>query len=266
MNQRFEKNISSVKQSTTNWLKSLFSLGGVKNRLADYEPVNNIKKDQILDLLHSLEKDEENCYPFWERKSPESAYYPIRSNTLAKKLSSYERLSINEANVNFLIEKKKIIEEYKYKKFKLLYKTLDNLYKECEEEGFQKFSETAEKNAKQILRFIYSEFPKYEYYIYPTEDREVAVDCNPQKGKGILTLCDSDGGVACFASFDGKNRRFRYDSIDDISYNLLRETFEELDAKKKYLSASPSSGDSFPALKPTELNYNFPKNETYSYA
>ena len=138
--------------------------------------------------------------------------------------------------MNFLseTEKKKFIEEYKDKVFKFLYKTLDNLDVECEEGEFQKFSETARKNAKQILRFIYGEFPKYEYYIYPTKDREIAIDCNPQKGKGILILCDSNGGVACFATFEGKNRRFRYNSIDDFSYRLLRETFEELDIENIY--------------------------------
>ena len=229
---------------------------------------SNIEKYQIHDLLRSLERDEENSYPFWKQESSNNKYHSVGSNTFAKLLPSYERLSMNETSVNFLIEteKKKFIEEYKDKVFKFLYKTLDNLDAECEEEKFQKFSETARKNAKQILRFIYSEFPKYEYYIYPTEDREIAIDCNPQKGKGILVLCDSNGGVACFATFEGKNRRFRYNSIDDFSYRLLRETFEELDIEKRHLLVSPSSGDSFSILKPTELNYNLPKNETHSYA
>ena len=229
---------------------------------------SNIKKYQIHDLLRSLERGEENSYSFWKQESSNNKYHSVGSNTFAKLVSSYERLSMNETSVNVLIEteKKKFIEEYKDKVFKFLYKTLDNLDAECEEEKFQKFSEIARKNAKQILRFIYSEFPKYEYYIYPTEDREIAIDCNPQKGKGILVLCDSNGGIACFATFEGKNRRFRYNSIDDFSYRLLRETFEELDIEKKHLLVSPSSGDSFSILKPTGLNYNLPKNETHSYA
>ena len=223
---------------------------------------SNIKKHQIHDLLRSLERGEENSYSFWKQELPHNKYHSIGSNTFAKILSSYERLFMNEPGENVLIEteKKKIIEWYN------LCKTLDNLDAECEEEKFQKFSETARKNAKQILSFIYSEFPKYEYHIYPTEDREIAIDCNPQKGKGILTLCDSNDGIACFAAFEGKNRRFRYNSIDDFSYRLLRETFEELDIEKKHLLVSPSSGDSFSILRPTDLNYNLPKDETYSYA
>ena len=225
---------------------------------------SNIKKHQTHDLLRSLERGEENSYSFWKQELSNNKYHSIGSSTFAKNLGSYERFFMNEPGENVLIEteKKKFIEWYN------LCKTLDNLDAECEEGKFQKFSETARKNAKQILRFIYSEFPKYEYYIYPTEDREVAIDCNPQKGKGkgIVVLCDSNDGIACFATFEGKNRRFRYNSIDDFSYRLLRETFEELDIEKKHLLVSPSSGDSFSILRPTDLNYNLPKNETYSYA
>lgn len=228
----------------------------------------DVKKDQVPHLLASLTKDENSSYPFWNQKSSENKYYSVESNTFAKMLSSYEEFFIDEINLNFFIEieKKKIIEEYKDKVFKFLYKTLDNLDIECEEEEFQKFSETARTNAKQILKFIYNKFPNYEYYIYPTEDREIAIDCNPQKGRGILVLCDSNGGIACFATFEGKNRRFRYSSISDFSYGLLRDTFEELDVKRKHVSAFPSYGDSFSILKSTGLNYNLSKNETYGNA
>ncbi len=101
---------------------------------------------------------------------------------------------------------------------KKLYNDLDNLNRECEEEGFELVDEKAIKNARIILKNVHTHFPNHEYYIYPTGDREVAIDCNPQKGKGILILCDSFGGVAYFATLNGKNSRFRCDSIDDFLF------------------------------------------------
>ena len=118
--------------------------------------------------------------------------------------------------------------------FENLYKTLDNLHEECTKEGFQKFSEIAKKNAKQILKATYENFPDYEYYLYPTEDRKIAIDCNPQKGKGILILCDSNGSVAYFSTLAGKNSRFRCDDIEDFPYKLLWKAFKGLNEEKKY--------------------------------
>ena len=159
--------------------------------------------------------------------------------------------------------------------FKDLYDTLDNLHEECKAEGFQQFSETAEKNAKEILKAVYKNFPEHEYYIYPTEDREVAIDCNPQKGKGILILCDSDGGVAYFSTLEGKNSRFRCDNIEDFPYELLWETFSEFNKEKKYSInkdltkktslKSISYKDSFPS-KIQDVIYNSPTGIKYQYA
>ena len=118
--------------------------------------------------------------------------------------------------------------------FENLYKTLDNLHEECTKEGFQKFSEIAKENAKKILKATYENFPDYEYYLYPTEDREIAIDCNPQKGKGILILCDSNGSVAYFSTLAGKNSRFRCDDIEDFPYELLWKAFKGFNEEKKY--------------------------------
>ena len=249
-----------------------------KKQPTDLNRVSEINPSLFLQDFVLQDLDESS--PFLEGKLnyPNIQYQLVELNTvfnrptapLLELKSLFDNDLINssqsETQEQFILVKnfKKQIEIIiKDKTLKKLNDTIMNLHEECKEEGFQKFSEIARKNAKQILRFIYSEFPKYEYYIYPTEDREIAIDCNPQKGKGILVLCDSNGGVACFATFEGKNRRFRYNSIDDFSYRLLRETFEELDIEKKHLSASPSSGNSFSILKPTELNYNLPKNGTY---
>ena len=137
-----------------------------------------------------------------------------------------DQISITEQKV-FLKYKQIII-------LNSLHKALDNLQKECEEEGFKLFSETSKKNAKHILDFVYTKFPNYEYDIYPTEDCEIAINCTPQKGRGVLILCDSNGSVAYFATLDGKNSRFRCDHINDFAYESLWNIFNKLDNKNSY--------------------------------
>lgn len=240
---------------------------------------SSVKKFQTHNCLPLLVEDNENSFSFWKEELLYGKYKLAELNTFATSLSSYEAPFKDEFNINFSIKPdiKNIIVNsseintyikqaiLKDRILKNLYKILGNLHKECEEEDFQIFSEIARKNAKQILSFVYNEFPNYEYYIYPTEDREIAIDCNPQKGKGILVLCDSNGGIACFATFEGKNRRFRYNNIDDFSYRLLRETFEELDIEKNHSLISSSSRDSFFILK-QELDHSFSKDKIYNYA
>ena len=224
------------------------------------ESVSNKSKINIPAFL--LNEKPDNSFSYWNKELSYSdiQYCVISQDTTPKLLSNYGMFTLDdninssieteiqqmiEAKMNQAIMKNKILEN--------LHETLDNLHKECEEEGFETFSETAKKNAQQILNNVYEKFSNYEYYIYPTENREIAIDCNPYKGKGVLILCDSDNGVACFATLDGKNHRFRYDSIDDFPYDLLWKTFGELDKKKKYflsdnithISMSSSSGDSF---------------------
>ena len=123
-------------------------------------------------------------------------------------------------------------------------KNLDNLDKECEEENFEKFSETARENARKILNTVYGEFPQFDYDLYPTEEREVAIDCTPHKGQGCLILCDSDGSVAYFATLAGKNSRFRCDSIDNFPYDNLWRIFREFKRVGPGQFAHPSPSES----------------------
>ena len=85
----------------------------------------------------------------------------------------------------------------------------------------------------QILNAVYAKFPDYDYDIYPTEDREIAIDLTPQPERGLLILCDSKGSVAYFSTLDGKNSHFRCDSIKDFPYNLLWKVLNNLDKKSK---------------------------------
>ena len=109
-----------------------------------------------------------------------------------------------------------------------LHKTLDHLHEECAEEGFEVFSEVARNNARKVLDFLYNHFPQYEYDIYPTEDREVAIHCNPQKGRGGSILCDSEGDIAYFITIDGRNSRFRCNHLSEFPFKVLKKKFTEL--------------------------------------
>ena len=103
--------------------------------------------------------------------------------------------------------------KYQEEVLKKLHGILDHeIDKECEEEEFEKFSEVARENARKVLDFIYNKFPQYTYDIYPTEDQEIAINCNPQKGKGVLVLCNSTGSLAYFATWDKENGMFRCNS------------------------------------------------------
>ena len=162
----------------------------------------------------------------------------------------------------------------KQARFDNLCATLDNLHEECKEEGFMQFSETAKQNAKEILQAVYDKFSDYEYYLYPTEDREIAIDCNPQKGRGILILCDSEGGVAYFSTLDGRNSRFRCDNIENFPYNLLWKEFTELNKEKTYSLNEELTGTSLqlwsdtnlPSITQKKVVYHSPTGVIYQYA
>ena len=121
-----------------------------------------------------------------------------------------------------------------------LHNVIENLDQECKEEGFELVSEQAKQNIKQILNAVYEQFSDYEYHIYPTEDREIALDFTPQKGKGVLILCDSNGGVAYFSTFEGRNSRFRCDNITDFPYHNLWFIFKQFNKESIYITPPES--------------------------
>ena len=112
--------------------------------------------------------------------------------------------------------------------FKLL-NDVNSLYIECKEEGYEEFSEKALDTARSILQLLCHKFLDHEYSIYPTEDREIAIDYNPVDKKGILILCDSEGGIAFFAAINGENSRYRCDDYSSFPHHLLWKYFARID-------------------------------------
>ena len=112
-------------------------------------------------------------------------------------------------------------------------KILENLHRECEEEGFETFDEKARTNARKILDFLCEKFPEYDFDVYPTEDREIEIYHTPGKGRGILITCDSEGSVAYFKT-DDKDSRHRCQDINDFPFELLCEEIESLKRPKTF--------------------------------
>ena len=108
---------------------------------------------------------------------------------------------------------------------KLYESTLDNLNKECEEEGYEVFDEIARTNAKKVLNFLCEKLPEYDYDIYPTDEREIYIEFYSHKGR-ILILCDSEGSMAYFKHLNGKTSRYRCQSIIDFPFDQLYKEFE----------------------------------------
>ena len=166
---------------------------------------------------------------FWHTPSLSEAWPSSSSTFELENLTSMPKNTIlHTAQHTNLQAFKKQMEQALYfeSKTKELQHSIDNLHKECKEEGFEVFSNQAKNNAHTIIDFICEHFSQYHYDVYPTQDREIAIDCTPQKRRGVLILCDSDGGCAYFSTWDGQNTSFRCSSMDDFSYEALRKIFE----------------------------------------
>lgn len=99
---------------------------------------------------------------------------------------------------------------------------------EAKEEGFPPPSGTAIENAECLLRAMYA-ISSHRYEIYPTPDREIAIDAPGGYGRSVILLCDSDGGALCLVNMNGEHRRARYSSTEMLPDGFLREALIELE-------------------------------------
>lgn len=117
-------------------------------------------------------------------------------------------------------------------------KELNNLHKECEEEGYELFDDVAKDNAKKILEFLCNKFSKYDYDIYPDFGREINIECCIEPEGRILISCDSEGGVTYFRSFNGEIDDHRYQNINSFNFDQLYEAFKSFESLNGELSPS----------------------------
>jgi len=194
---------------------------------------------KIQKLMGGNTLEVESLYPINQNsQNLHSIDKKIKDGELEKKINLLED-QLN--NINIYLNKEKVKDSELEKQIE---DKLNNLHKECEEEGYQCFSKEAENTARDILYKIQHKFPTNEYFVYPTAEREIAIDCTPEDKKGVLILCDSRGGIACFVTIDGKNRRCRYDKYSDFSYDFLWKSFTEI--KNTSYSSSRNNFPSYP--------------------
>ena len=92
----------------------------------------------------------------------------------------------------------------------------DQLDQEAAQEGLPPSNELSKGNARHIITEL-ATGPYPQPAVYPTEDGEIAILFQKQSAQaGVLILCDSDGGGACFSTIASKKRRARYDDASEL--------------------------------------------------
>ncbi len=110
--------------------------------------------------------------------------------------------------------------------------SLDAIDIESRDRGFETCSEQAKATARRLLVELHCRFPLF-YDVYPTDQKEVAIEVSGRKGRRVLILCGPDESAACFVTIDGDNRRARFTpsqkpcpSLVSAIEAALREAYE----------------------------------------
>ena len=75
---------------------------------------------------------------------------------------------------------------------------------------------------------------------------------------------NEQGSIACFATFKGKNRRFRYSSMEESFYKFLQGTFKEFNTRYLLKSYSFEKVSSFSNSKYSENKTWGPSKNVFS--
>ena len=99
---------------------------------------------------------------------------------------------------------------------------------DAREDGMAVPGEVAFTNAERLLRAMYRISPR-RYGVYAMSDGYVAVDARGPKGRIVVVMCGSDGGVLCLVTIDGKHRRARYSTAQELPDGFIREALAALE-------------------------------------
>ena len=93
---------------------------------------------------------------------------------------------------------------------------IEAIDQEAGDEGVEVPTPIAKDNAKIVLAAL-SNYSKDlpAPVIYPTEDREVALDFF-SSGSFVSVHCGPNGEAVCYSTIDGRRQRGRFDSADDL--------------------------------------------------
>ncbi len=138
-------------------------------------------------------------------------------------------LDVDSSAATFLPSKIEFIEMLR-ERDRDLRAALDDLLQasqEAREEGFPVPSELALANARYLLRAAFK-YARRRYEVYPTPDGEIAIDASGGRGRSVLLLCGSDGGVLCLVNMNGKLRRARFSDAVSLPDGFVCEALDEL--------------------------------------
>jgi hypothetical protein len=94
-------------------------------------------------------------------------------------------------------------------------------------DGLQPPSDLAVDNARLLLDQL-RYFPRLPApAVYATADGEIAISFGAERSM-VLLLCDSEGGVACFASINGSDRHRRYPTAAKLPDSFVNCQLQDL--------------------------------------
>ena len=104
---------------------------------------------------------------------------------------------------------------------------LSEVIEEAEEKGYQIPTETAITEAKRLLGTMYEIAPQ-RFEVYPMPEGEITIDATNEIGHYLMLLVASDGSARFLTKSASGCSRKHFESTDDITSELLRETFLEI--------------------------------------
>ena len=105
---------------------------------------------------------------------------------------------------------------------------LDEAKDEAREGGFPPPSDTARRNACQLLPATHAISPQ-RFEVYPTPDREVTISAPDGPGRSLLLLCDCDGGALRLVNMNGAHRCARHSGASLLPDGFAREALNDLE-------------------------------------
>ena len=102
---------------------------------------------------------------------------------------------------------------------------------EAREAGFSPPAPRAVETAAGLIRKLREAVPGIVFDVYPTDDREVAIDVHARYRRAALLLCEPGGAVVVFVTCDGQNARRRYPDAmtlpDTFTLDAVRSLAED---------------------------------------
>lgn len=99
------------------------------------------------------------------------------------------------------------------------------------EEGFPIPSKSAIDNAERLLREIHK-VSSLHLEVYPTPDGEIAIHVPNGRGRSVVLLCGSGGGVLCIANLESGHRRKSYSKAGALPDKFLRQALIDLESER----------------------------------